>query len=212
MFRVRQQRPKHLTLGCSWCHWKGLEVYMSKLPSHGSFGDLQPKLWAKEGPGAKLTIWLPTTKSRESTSSWPSNRECNIALERSRRGLQLWFRPHCDQTLQSGVMSAQSCGTPFETISGLQLGSPGKKEPFACSPRGALQRILYGGRWWHRPSPGRGESCVSKCPWLVLTPKGVPECELTLLWLVLGCRFKLDLLVPLPSLILGLLARLSTPL
>ncbi len=26
MFRARQQDPKHLTLGCSWCHWKGLEA------------------------------------------------------------------------------------------------------------------------------------------------------------------------------------------
>jgi hypothetical protein len=47
--------------------------------------------------------------------------------------------------------------------------------------RGVTQRILYGGRWWLPPSPGRGESCVSKCPWLVPTPKGVPEGELTLL-------------------------------
>jgi hypothetical protein len=39
--------------------------------------------------------------------------------------------------------------------------------PFGCSFRGELQRILYGGRWWLPPSPGRGESCVSKCPWLV---------------------------------------------
>jgi hypothetical protein len=46
--------------------------------------------------------------------------------------------------------------------------------PFGCSSRGELQRILYGGRWWLPPSPGRGESCVSKCPWLVPTPKGVP--------------------------------------
>jgi len=59
-----------------------------------------------------------------------------------------------------------------------------EKEPFGCSLNGALQRILYGGRWRLPPSPGRGESCVSKCPWLVPTPKGVPECELTLLWLV----------------------------
>jgi hypothetical protein len=29
------------------------------------------------------------------------------------------------------------------------------------------------------PSPGRGESCVSKCPWLVPTPKGVPNAKLT---------------------------------
>jgi hypothetical protein len=26
MFRARQQDPKHLTLVCSWCHWKGLEA------------------------------------------------------------------------------------------------------------------------------------------------------------------------------------------
>jgi hypothetical protein len=26
MFRARQQDPKHLALGCSWCHWKGLEA------------------------------------------------------------------------------------------------------------------------------------------------------------------------------------------
>jgi hypothetical protein len=57
--------------------------------------------------------------------------------------------------------------------------------PFGCSPRGVAQRILYGGRWWLPSSPGRGESCVSKCMWLVPTPKGVPECELTTLWFVL---------------------------
>jgi hypothetical protein len=188
------------------------------MASHWPFGHLQPKLWAKEGPGVKLAVWLSTTKSWESTSFQPPNWECDTALERSRRGLQLWFKLCCDQTLQSGVMSFQSPEIPTGTVSGQfrdNFGTPTwesrEKEPFGCSPRGALQRILYGGRWWLPPSPGRGESCVSKCPWLVPTPKG-PECELTLLWLVLGCRFKLDLLVPLPSLIPGLLARPSTPL
>ncbi len=47
--------------------------------------------------------------------------------------------------------------------------------PFGCSPHGASQSILYRGWWWHPPSPGHGESCDPKCPWLVLTPKGVPE-------------------------------------
>jgi len=60
-----------------------------------------------------------------------------------------------------------------------------EKEPFGCSLNGASQRILYGGRWWLPPSPGRGVSCGPKCPWLVSTPKGVPECELTTLWFVL---------------------------
>jgi hypothetical protein len=48
--------------------------------------------------------------------------------------------------------------------------------PFGCSLHHELQRILYGGRWWLPPSSGHGGSCVSKCPWLVPTPKGVPEC------------------------------------
>jgi hypothetical protein len=60
-----------------------------------------------------------------------------------------------------------------------------EKKSFGCSLDGETQKILYGGRWLLPPSPGRGESCSPKCPWLVPTPKGVPECELTLLWLVL---------------------------
>jgi len=29
---------------------------MSKMASHEPFGHLQPKLWAKEGPGVKLPV------------------------------------------------------------------------------------------------------------------------------------------------------------
>jgi len=58
-----------------------------------------------------------------------------------------------------------------------------EKEPFRCSLGGVAQRILYGQRWWLPPSPGRGVSRGPKCPWLVPTPKGVPECELTT-WVV----------------------------
>jgi hypothetical protein len=94
------------------------------MPSHWQFGHLQPKLWAKEGPGVKLTVWLPTTKRRESTSCQHPIWECNIAFERSRRGLQLWFRPRGDRTLQSGVMAVQSSRSPARIISGLHFGSP----------------------------------------------------------------------------------------
>jgi hypothetical protein len=58
----------------------------------------------------KLAVWLSTTKSRESSSSRHPIWECDTSLERSRRGLQLWFRPRCNPTLQSGVMSSQSPG------------------------------------------------------------------------------------------------------
>jgi hypothetical protein len=95
------------------------------MTSHWRFGHLQPKLWAKEGPGVKLAIWLPITKSRESTSSRRPIWACDMALKRSRRGLQLWFRPHRDPILQSRVMTVQSSKSPVETISGLHFGSPG---------------------------------------------------------------------------------------
>jgi len=57
-----------------------------------------------------------------------------MALKRSRRGLKLWFRPRRDQTWQSGVMSSQSPGTPTGIVSGLQLGSPGKKSHLDVVP------------------------------------------------------------------------------
>jgi len=158
---------------------------MSKMASHWSFGHLQPKLWAKEGPGVKVAIWLPTTKCRESTSSRHPNWECDMALESSQREIQLWFRPRLDPIWQSGDMSSQSFGTPTRDSFGTPTWESREKEPFGCSLCGVAQRILYGGRWWLPPSPGHGESSVSKCPWLVPTPKGVLECELTFLWLVL---------------------------
>ncbi len=53
------------------------------------------------------------------------------------------------------------------------------KKPFGCGPRGELQNILYGGRWWLPPSLSRGESCESRvargCP----STKGAPESDLT---------------------------------
>jgi hypothetical protein len=83
--------------------------------------------------------------------------------------------------------------------------------PFGCSFGNQPQRILYGGRWWFPPSSGRGESCVSKCLWQVPTLKGVPNAKPNVLWLVFGCRFTRDKLVPLPSLIPRFPIRPSTP-
>jgi hypothetical protein len=146
------------------------------MASHEPFGHLQPKLGAKEGPGVKLAVWLPTTKSRESTSFRRCLKECDMVLESSRGELQLWFRPCPDPRLRLGVMSIQSPRTPTRDSFETPTWESWEKEPFGCSLGGELQRILYGGRWWLPPSPGCGESCVSKCPWLVPTLKGVSEC------------------------------------
>jgi hypothetical protein len=135
---------------------------MSKIDSHEPFEHLQPKLWAKEGPGVKLAIWLSPTKSRESTSSWRLQKGCNKALKSSRRELQLWFRPHSNQRLEPGDMSAQSPGSPTRDSFGTPPWESREKVPFGCGSRGVTQKILYGGRWWPPPSPSRGESSESK--------------------------------------------------
>jgi len=96
---------------------------MPKMASHWPFGHLQPKLWAKEGPGVKLPVWLPTTKSLESTSFRRRLKKCDTALESSWRELQLWFRPRPDLSLGRGAMSVQSPGTPTRD----SFGTPGKK-------------------------------------------------------------------------------------
>jgi len=182
------------------------------MPSHWQFGHLQPKLWAKEGSGVKLAVWLPTTKSRESTSSRRSIWVCDMALERSQRGLQLWFRPCHDLILQSGVMVVQNSGSPAETISGLHFGSPGNLCHSDVASATSHKEYYKGEGGGFPPSPGRGESCVSKCPWQVPTPKGVPNAKLTWFgWFFSGCRFTRAKLVPLPSLIPGLPTRPSTP-
>jgi hypothetical protein len=134
-----------------------------------------------------------------------------MALESSRGELKFWFRPHSNRRSEPGDMSSQSPRTLTRDSFRTPPWESREKKPFECSLHRELQRILYGGRWWLPLSPGRGESSVSKCPWLVPTPKGVPECELTPLWLVLDANSNEIILVPLPSLIPRLPARPSTP-
>jgi hypothetical protein len=111
------------------------------MASHWPFGHLQPKLWAKEGPGVKLAVWLPTTKSRESTSSRRRLEDCDTALESSRRELQLWFRTRSDQSSGRGVMAAQSSRSLAGTLLGLHFGSPNKM--CHSDVASAVRRIEY---------------------------------------------------------------------
>jgi len=71
-----------------------------------------------------------------------------MELERSQRGLQLWFRPCCDQTPQWGVRSVQSPGTPIGTISGQfrdsNLGVPGKKSHLDVVPTERCREYYMG--------------------------------------------------------------------
>jgi hypothetical protein len=85
-----------------------------------------------------------------------------MALESSQRELQDFFRPHANRRSEQEVMDAQSLGSPTRDSFGTPPWVSREKVQFGCSLRGELQRILYGGRWWLPPSPGRGESSESK--------------------------------------------------
>jgi hypothetical protein len=65
-------------------------------------------------------------------------------------------------------MMAQSPESPNRDSFGTPLWESRDKKPLGHGRGGVTQRILYGGRWWFPPSPGRGESSESKvaraCP------------------------------------------------
>jgi hypothetical protein len=87
-----------------------------------------------------------------------------MALENSQRGIQLWFKPHLNSSSGQEVINAQNPGSPNRDSFETPLWESQEKEPFGCSLRAELQRILKGGRWWLPLSPGRGESSESKLP------------------------------------------------
>jgi hypothetical protein len=124
-------------------------------------------------------------KGRESTRSWRALGECDTALESSRRELQHWFRPRPDRRLGRETMTVQSPGSPNRDNFGTPLWESWDKKPFGCSLHGVTQSIIYGGRWWLPPSPGRGESSESKVTRGLSQHQKDAEWVLTTLWLVL---------------------------
>jgi hypothetical protein len=141
------------------------------MASHWSFGHLQPKLWAKEGPGIKLAVWLPTTKSQESTCSQRALGECNTASESSRRGLQVWFRPRPNRRSGREAMISQSPGSPkLGQFRDSTLGVPGQTTTWVWVRRSNAENTI--GRMVVTP-PEPGPWCVMwvrVSPWLVPTP------------------------------------------
>jgi hypothetical protein len=65
-----------------------------------------------------------------------------MVLEISQGELQLWFKPCPDPSSGREVMDAQSLGNPNRDSFGTPLWESQEKEPFGCSPRVELQRIL----------------------------------------------------------------------
>jgi hypothetical protein len=174
---------------------------MSKMGSYDPFGHQQHKLWPIERPGVKLAIWLPTTGSQKSTQFPCVQVACNMSLENSRRGLQLWLRPRPDWRSAQEFIIPQSCGTPSLGNFGTPNWESRDKKPFGCHSRGVVQSLLYGGRWWLPLNLGRGESCESKVAReVVLTPKVLqPRANQLVCWFSAGLLLVSELLVTLPS-------------
>jgi len=144
--------------------------------SHHPFGHLKHKLWPKERPRVKLAIWLPTTKSQESTWLPCVQVTCDIPLKSSQWGLQLCFRPHFNRRFGHKVMGPQSCRSPnfgnFET----PPWESRDKKPFGCGPCGKAQSIIRGKVVASPKSRSWWVLWVRVCPWPVLAPKVLQLC------------------------------------
>jgi hypothetical protein len=151
---------------------------------HEPFGHLQHTLWSKERRGVKLAVWLPTTKSRESTRSRCVEVKCDTPLKISQRELQLWFKPRPDPSLGQEVMNAQSPGSPNRNSFRTPLWESREKKSHLDVASARSCREYYKGEGGGFPWVRAVVSQVSpSCPWLVPTPKG---CRMSFNQLVVG--------------------------
>ncbi len=150
---------------------------MSIISSHDPFGHLKHKLWPKEGSRVKLTIWFLTIKSQESFRFPCVQVVCNIPLESSWRGLQLFFKPHPNQRSAREVMGLQSRGSPsYENFGFFHLWVPRRNDIWVLvlwlvteyTIRGKMLASPKFGPWW--------VLWVRVCPWFVLAPKVFQLC------------------------------------
>jgi len=168
---------------------------MSKMGSHDPFGHLKHKLWPKEMPRVKLprvklAIWLPTTKSQESTWFPCVQVVYNIPLESS------WHNFASDFISIKGlhtklwgpkIVALKSWESQFWEFWDSHLGVPRQNA------------IWMWALWRGREYTIRGKVVVSPksrpwwvlwiwvCPWFVLTPKVFKLCTYQLVvWFCVG--------------------------
>jgi hypothetical protein len=75
-------------------------------------------------------------------------------------------------------MAVQNSGSPAGTLSGLHFGSPNKM-CHSDVASATSRREYYMGEGGGFPRVWALVNLVSKCPWQVPTPKGVPNAKLT---------------------------------
>jgi hypothetical protein len=107
--------------------------------------------------------------------------------------------------------SRDSTRDDFGTISGLHFGSPGNLCHLDVAPTGRRKVYYRGVWWWHTPESGPWWVLWSEVPLACPNTKGCLGKWTNHLGGLFWCRFKLDQLILLPSLIPGLPTRPSTP-
>ncbi len=167
MFRVRHQGKKTSPWGVLGVIGKVLKCRCPKWPRIGHLDIYNPSYGQKKG--VKLPIWLPATKSRESTCSRRALGECDTTLKSSRRGLQVWFRPRPDWRSGREAMMSQNPRSPKPgQFRDFTLGVPGQTTTWVWARRSNAENTI--GRMVVTP-PESGSWCVM---WVRVSPSLIP--------------------------------------
>jgi len=157
--------------------------------SYVSFEYLKHKLWPKKGSGVKVSIWLPTIKSRELPSFTCLHVACHISLEICWQEIIFFFSPHLNQMFAQKVIGLQSCRNPnFRNFETLDFGVP-RQNDIWVQPSWLGTKNIIGGKVVASP---KFELCrvlwVCVCVWLVHAPK-MPQLHIhqLVVWFVQAC-------------------------
>jgi hypothetical protein len=137
---------------------------MSKMGFHDPFGWLKHKLWPKEGPKVKLTIWLPSTKVGNPPDFLAFRWQVTYCWKALNKGYNFSLNLTSIEGLHTKLWASKVAGVLILGISGisrLSHWSLGIKWHLSDGPM--ARHIVYykGGRWWLPPSLGHDDSCES---------------------------------------------------
>jgi hypothetical protein len=144
-------------------NWNVIETWMSKVGQHHPFGHLKHKLWPKERSEVKLTIWLSTTKSQESTNFLMCMWHVTYHWKAFDEGYNFALDLISIRGFHTKLWGPKIAGVPTLGISG--FGSPKTK----CHLNVGLverHRVYYKGE-----GGGFPQVWVQVCLWFVLVPK-----------------------------------------
>jgi len=164
-------RSKLNGLWHSLYRWKALGTLISKMGLYYSFKYLKHKLWPKERPGIKLSVWLSTTKVRNR----PDVLICRRCVTYRWKALNESYNFALD-CISIGGLLAKLWGSKVVrvltwAILGLPLGSLGTKSHLDVGSV-ANHRVYYKGEGVGFPKVQAVVSLVCSCyMWFVLEPK-----------------------------------------